>query len=121
MPACKRLISHAWLPREVISLIQTIFTSEYEVKMILGLRGDDAQTFIDAIHKVLFCIPSFQGPNLITLLSSAPSLLNFQLAFPGSGSPRPLTAPPREVSACAALDMWSPGFTSEITSNTHLL
>ena len=52
--------------------------------MIFDLRGDDAQIFIDAIHKV-FCIPYFQRHNLITLFSSAPpSNLLFQaLDLPG--------------------------------------
>jgi len=51
-PACKRLISHTLLPHEVISLIETIFASKDEVKTIRGLRGVDAQTFIDVIHEV---------------------------------------------------------------------
>jgi len=51
-PACKRLISRTLLPHEMISLIETIFASKDEVKMIRGLRGIDAQTFIDVIHEV---------------------------------------------------------------------
>jgi hypothetical protein len=52
--ACKRLtsLSHAHLPHEVISLIEAVFKSKDEVKMIGHLRRDDAQTFIDVIHKV---------------------------------------------------------------------
>jgi len=53
-PACKRLISKAFFPHEVTSLIETIFTSKDQVKMIGDLRGDDAQAFIDVIHKVCF-------------------------------------------------------------------
>lgn len=51
-PAWKRLISYTLLPHEIISLIETIFTSKDEVKAICDLRGDDAQTFINVIHEV---------------------------------------------------------------------
>ena len=51
-PAWKRLISRSLLPFEVISLIEAVFTSKDEVKMICDLRGDDAQTFINTIHEV---------------------------------------------------------------------
>ena len=50
-PACRRLISRV-SHHEVVSLIETIFASQDEVKMISCLRGDDAQTFIDIIHEV---------------------------------------------------------------------
>jgi hypothetical protein len=50
--ACKRLISHAYLPHEAISLIEAVFKSKDEINTIGYLRGDDAQTFIDVIHKV---------------------------------------------------------------------
>ena len=51
-PASKRLISRDFFPHEIISLIETIFASKDEFKMIRDLRGDDAQTFIDVIHEV---------------------------------------------------------------------
>ena len=51
-PAWKRLASRAFPPHEVVSLIETILMSEDEVKMIGNLCGDDAQNFIDEIHKV---------------------------------------------------------------------
>ena len=51
-PAWKRLICHPLLPPEVISLINAIFMNRDEVKVVCNLRGDDAQTFIDAMHKV---------------------------------------------------------------------
>lgn len=53
-PAWKRLISPTLFPHEVIPTIEAIFTSEDEVKMIFGLRADDAQSFVDAIHGVRF-------------------------------------------------------------------
>ena len=53
-PACKRLISRAFLPHEVIPLIETILASKDAAKVIGDLRGDDAQTFIDVIHEVHF-------------------------------------------------------------------
>ena len=54
VPACKRLtsLSHAFFPHEVISLIEVVFKSKDEVKMIGHLRGEDAQIFIDVIHRV---------------------------------------------------------------------
>lgn len=51
-PAWKRLCGHPSLPHEVISLVNGIFTSKDELKKIFDLRGDDAQTFVDVIHKV---------------------------------------------------------------------
>jgi hypothetical protein len=63
--ACKRLISHAYPPQEVISLIEAVFKSKDEIKMISDLRGDDAQTFIDVIHKVRLHHPSFPRHDLI--------------------------------------------------------
>jgi hypothetical protein len=51
-PAWKRLIGCAFLPHEVIALIEAVFTSKDEVKMICDLRGDDAQIFINKIHEV---------------------------------------------------------------------
>ena len=52
LSACKRLGSRAFLPYEVISLIETMFTSKGEMKMIRDLCGDEAQTFIDVIYEV---------------------------------------------------------------------
>lgn len=69
-PACKRLISQSFLPHEVIPLIGTIFTSQNEVKMIGYLRGGDAQTFIDVIHKVRVHAPSFPRRGLIAFILS---------------------------------------------------
>ena len=66
-PACRRLISHA-PPHEVISLIETIFTSREEVKTIGYLRGDDAQTFIDVTHEVRPHPPWFPTCGLITFV-----------------------------------------------------
>ena len=61
-PAWKRLTSRSLPPPEVISLIKAIFTNRDEVEVICDLRGDDAQSFIDAIHKVRFVFfPSFGG------------------------------------------------------------
>ena len=50
--ACRRLISRAFVPREIISLIEAIFTSEAETDIVGDLRGEDAQTFIDLVHEV---------------------------------------------------------------------
>ena len=55
-PAWKRLINPTLLPRQVIALIKAIFMSEDEVKMIFDLREYEAQTFVNAIHKVCFAL-----------------------------------------------------------------
>ena len=60
-PASKRLISRDFFPHEVISLIETIFASKDEFKVIRDLRGDDAQTFIDVIHEVRTVPSPFWG------------------------------------------------------------
>ena len=60
-PAWERLISHTLLPREIIPLIETIFTSEDEVKMILDLGGHSAQAFVNAIHEVCFAFFPSRG------------------------------------------------------------
>jgi len=52
LSACRRLISHAFSPHETVPLIEVIFTSKAEIDIIRGLRGDDAQTFIDVVHEV---------------------------------------------------------------------
>jgi len=52
LSACRRLISHAFSPHETVPLIEVIFTSKAEIVIIRGLRGDDAQTFIDVVHEV---------------------------------------------------------------------
>ena len=52
IPAWKRLISHALLPHEIVPLIETIIMNKHEVREVCGLRGDDAQIFINVIHEV---------------------------------------------------------------------
>jgi len=47
-----RLISRAFSPHELISLIEEIFTRKDEIKMIGCLGRDAAQTFIDVAHEV---------------------------------------------------------------------
>ena len=55
-PAWKRLINPTLLPHEVINLVEAIFMSEDEVKMIFDLREYEAQTFVNAIHEVCFAL-----------------------------------------------------------------
>ncbi|KAF9779225.1 kinase-like domain-containing protein [Thelephora terrestris] len=52
-PALGRLISRTFPPHEVISVINEIFTSVDEVKMLRNLCGDIAQTFINVVHEAL--------------------------------------------------------------------
>ena len=56
VPAWKRLCSYDFPSHEVISLVEAIFTNRDEVKVVCGLRGGDAQTVIDVIHKVCLAI-----------------------------------------------------------------
>jgi len=51
-PACKRLISHAFSPREVVSLVEAVLANNDEVKMVREFRGDAAQAFVDVVHGV---------------------------------------------------------------------
>ena len=60
VPACKHLIGHATSPHQTIPLIEAIFTSKDEVKLIRELHGDDAQTFIDVIYKVCSALFPFK-------------------------------------------------------------
>ena len=60
-PACRRLISRAFFPHQVISLIASIFTSPDEVEAIGYLCGDNAQTFIDVVHEVRLHAPHSRG------------------------------------------------------------
>jgi len=66
LSACRRLINRAFSPHEVIPLIGAVFTSRDELQLVGGLRGDDAQTFIDVIHEVRLHTLSFPGCGLIT-------------------------------------------------------
>ena len=50
--ACRRLISRAFSPHELPSLIEGIFTKKDEVKMIGSLDRVAAQSFIDVVHEV---------------------------------------------------------------------
>ena len=52
LSACRRLISRAFSPHELPSLIEEIFTSKDEVRMIGSLARDAAQSFIDVVHQV---------------------------------------------------------------------
>ena len=71
--ACKRLINHAYLSHEVIPLIEAVFKSKDEINMLGHLRGDDAQTFVDVIHKVRLYPPLLRhGLITFTLLGSFP-------------------------------------------------
>jgi len=64
--ACKRLISHTFSPHEVVTVIEEIFTSQEEVRIVGTLRRDGAQAFIDVIHEVSFHVPSFPSRGLIS-------------------------------------------------------
>lgn len=60
-PACKRLISRTYFPREVVALIEVIFARKDEIKTMRELRGDDVQTFIDMMHGVRFTLLPFRA------------------------------------------------------------
>jgi len=50
--ACERLLSGAFYPHELISLIGEVFTRKDEVKMIGCLSRDAAQAFVDVVYGV---------------------------------------------------------------------
>ena len=68
VPIWKRLCSTTSLTPEVISLAEAIFMNKGEIKVVCNLHGDDAQSFIDATHKVRFVHPAL-GYNLIIFCS----------------------------------------------------
>ena len=59
--ACKRLITHTSSQTEVVSIIEVLFASQDEIKIIDHLCGDDAQAFIDTLDKVRSYTHSFLG------------------------------------------------------------
>lgn len=118
--ACKRLIGRAFSPQEVTSLIEAIFMSEDEVKMVRDLRGDDAQTFIDVIHEVC-SVFSFLIHSLFTCLLSFPRLRTFTFPRSGSGSPGPPTTASGDMHRCLMSDLRSPDLAPEIAANPALL
>jgi len=71
LSACRQLISYTFSPHEIVSLIEVIFTSKAEINIIRGLRGEDAQMFIDVVHEV--------RPRFVFFIFGAPSdrLLRF--------------------------------------------
>ena len=119
-PACKRLITRTFSPQEVTSLIEAIFVSEDEVKMVRDLRGDDAQTFIDVIHEVRSVL-FFPRHSLIACLLPLLRFRTFAFRRSGSGSPGSPTMASEDMPRCLMPDLWSSGFASEITANPTLL
>jgi len=119
-PACRRLIRCKFSPQEVTSLIEAIFMSEDEVKMVRDLRGDDAQTFIDVIHEVRSVI-SFPRHSVFTCLLSLPRLRILTFPRSGSGSPGSPTAASGDVHRRLMSHLRSSGFASKITANSALL
>ena len=55
--ACERLIRRAFTPRELLSLVEVIFSNKGENNIARCLRTDDAQTFADVIYEVRFTLP----------------------------------------------------------------
>jgi hypothetical protein len=78
-PACKRLISHAFSPHEVISLVEAVFANKDEVKMVRELRGDDAQTFVDVVHGVRLHFLHSLDAVCLPFSTLTPLLLNLYL------------------------------------------
>lgn len=52
--ACQRLIRRTFSLHELPSLLKVIFASKDEIDMVLLLRGDDAQAFVDVVDEVRF-------------------------------------------------------------------
>jgi hypothetical protein len=53
--ACQRLIKRAFEPFELSSLIKAVFLDKDQFAMVNGLRGEEAQAFIDVTYEV--CSP----------------------------------------------------------------
>ena len=53
IPAWRRLIDRPLAMEERIALITAIFSDHNEIEVVKGLRGGDAQSFIDVIDEVL--------------------------------------------------------------------
>ena len=119
VPICRRLISRAFSPHQLISLIEEIFTRKEEVNVISGLDRDAAQAFIDVVHEV--------RPSVVFISVARPDHpcpLHFR-TFPSHQSVfrcsrSPITAQ-EEVFDCFMLDMRPPCLASEITANPTLL
>ena len=58
IPALKRLVDNPLGSDERVSLITDVFSVHDEAELVLRLRGDDAQPFIDAIDEVFHFIVS---------------------------------------------------------------
>lgn len=63
--ACKRLISGDHSQRQVIELLEKIFTNKDEIKTIGYLRAHEAQAFIDVLDEV-YSTPPFPRRGLIS-------------------------------------------------------
>jgi len=74
----KRLASRAFLPHEVISLIEATLVNQDEVKAIGNLCGDDAQNFIDVIHEVTSPLLHFRCAVSLPLSIPAPHFSTFR-------------------------------------------
>ena len=90
--ACKRLISTTSVhsQQQVVELLQTVFTSEDEVKMIGSLRGGHAQAFIDELDRVRSTPPFSEARSDYLFFSNT-----FHQS--GLGSPQSPTTPPEEM------------------------
>ena len=53
IPAWKRLTDRPLAADECISLITDLFSDRNEIEVVEGLSGDDAQSFVDVMDKVL--------------------------------------------------------------------
>ena len=78
-PAWKRLAGRAFLPHELISLIEAALMSQDEVKTIGNLCGDGAQSFIDVIHEVPSPLLHFRCTVLLPLPILVPPFSDLHL------------------------------------------
>ena len=49
--ACARLVNRTFNLTELASLIEEIFSSEEEIRMVHRLCSDDARTFVNVMHQ----------------------------------------------------------------------
>ena len=63
-PLWKQLITQGLATDECVSIITAIFSDDGRITMVRNLQSDDAQSFIDAIDRV---IPTLRVPRIVLL------------------------------------------------------
>ena len=110
IPAWKRLINCTLSSYERISLIADIFSDHNETEVVMSLRGDDAQSFVDIIDGVCLPIFSLQRNDLIDQIQTC-NFCQIDPKYVGA-----MVA--EEMSGCPVQNMRPPGFAPKVSTNT---